>query len=68
VSDWHENHDDATRAGIAAGFFVLGASIVIGTLTEAGALARLVRALSAPVAAVLVGVVTGGTARRGGHR
>lgn len=61
---------DATRAGIATGFVVLGASIALGALVgaEAGSLARLVLALSAPVAAVLVGVVTGRTARERGDR
>ena len=64
---WQERQDDATRAGIAVGFFLFGASVVAGVLVEGGP-ARLVLALSAPVTAVLAGVCAYRSARDGGSR
>lgn len=61
------DRENAVRAGLSSGFFVLGASIVAVPMFEAGALVRLVLGLSAVAVAVLVGVVAyRGARRRGG--
>lgn len=66
---WQEGEitGDALRAGIMAGFFLFGASVVAGVLVQDGP-ARLVLALSAPVTSLLVGVYTARSARIGGGR
>lgn len=68
MSGWHENHDAATRAGIAVAFALFGASIVLGVLMDAESLSARLLGLTAPVTAVLAGVVTARTARRRGGR
>lgn len=66
---WQEDRRNAGRAGIAVAFFLFGASIVIGAQMDADSLPALVLGLTAPVTAVLAGVVTGRTAGRvGGAR
>jgi hypothetical protein len=65
--NYPDNVDDTIRAGIATSFFLLGASIVLGVLAEAGP-ARLVLGVSAPVLAALAGVYVGRSARNGGRQ
>lgn len=64
---WQAKRDDAVRAAIATGFFLLGASVVLGTFVEAGP-ARLFLAVSAPVTALLAGVYAYRSALEGGDR
>lgn len=62
-----EIHEDALRAGIVTGFFLLGANLAAGALAGNG-VTLLLLTLQGPVVSALVGLHAYRAALRGGAR